>query len=69
MTGFAPNTHYSVVPHASDGHVFSDPCEATTDANGDATCNDIRYDVDGETIYVTVQTPDGEVESNHYPWT
>ena len=69
MTGFAPDTHYTVTPHAGDGHVFSDPCDATTDANGDATCDDIRYDVSGETVWVTVQTTDGEVESNHLTWT
>lgn len=69
MTGFAPNTSYSVVPHAGDGHQFSDPCTTTTDANGDATCDDTRYDVGGETIWVDVQTSDGTVESNHYYWT
>ena len=49
--------------------MFSDPCQADTDANGYGTCNNIRYDVSGETVWVTVQTPDGQVESNHYTWT
>ena len=70
MTGFAPDTDYTVMPFAGDdGHNFSEPCEATTDANGDATCNDIRYDVPGQYVWVVVQTPDGQVESNHLYWT
>ena len=69
MTGFAPDTSYSVMPYSGNGHNFSEPCKASTDSSGDTTCDDIRYDVSGETVYVTVQTADGTITSNSITWT
>jgi hypothetical protein len=69
MTGFDPNTSYTVMPYSGNGHNFSEPCKATTDSSGATPCNDIRYDVSGETVYVTVQTSNGTIESNHLTWT
>jgi hypothetical protein len=69
MTGFAPNTTYKIVATASQWGDFSEPCTATTDANGSATCNDTRFDGGGQTVWVDVTTPDGKIESNHLTWT
>ncbi|KLL11788.1 MULTISPECIES: hypothetical protein [Protofrankia] len=67
MTGFQPNTTYEVYPFAN-GHVFSEPCTARTDANGSATCNDVRYDVPDTTVYEYVDTSAGKVPSNTIYW-
>jgi hypothetical protein len=69
MTGFDPDSSFSVEPYSGNGHNFSEPCKAKTDSSGAATCNDIRYDVSGETVYVTVDTPEGTITSNTITWT
>lgn len=66
LTGFQPHTTYRVVPFS--WHVFSEPCVATTDANGSATCNDVRYDVPKTTVYEYVETPAGRIKSNKLYW-
>ncbi|WP_409495707.1 caspase domain-containing protein [Amycolatopsis sp. cmx-11-12] len=67
LTGFRPHTSYQVVP-VGNGRVFSEPCEATTDGNGSATCDDVRYDVPGADVYEYVETSDGVIKSNVIHW-
>lgn len=67
LTGFQPNTTYKVYPFAN-GHVFSEPCVATTDSNGSATCNDVRYDVPDTNVYEYIETPTGVIKSNILYW-
>lgn len=67
MTGFAPNTTYTIVLHSnSNNSVWRE--QQSTDANGNATHNNGDYDVPGETVWVTVSTPNGTVQSNKIKW-
>ncbi len=67
LTGFQPGTTYRLYPFAN-GHVFSEPCVATTDAAGAASCNDVRYDVPDTNVYEYVDTPSGRIKSNVLYW-
>jgi hypothetical protein len=63
MTGFAPGTTYDIrLSSSSNPNVRTESFK--TDANGNATYNQLDYDVPGETIFVTV---DG-VPSNRIRW-
>lgn len=67
MTGFAPNTRYSITLSSS-----SNPDVQTesfvTDSNGDAEYDELDYDVPGETVWISVPTSDGTVTSNKIVW-
>ncbi|WP_410664138.1 fibronectin type III domain-containing protein [Amycolatopsis sp. lyj-84] len=68
MKGFAPNTRYSIrLSSSSNTNVRTE--STTTGANGSATYNELNYDVPGQTIWVSVQTPDGRITSNRIRWT
>ncbi|HVW44748.1 MAG TPA: fibronectin type III domain-containing protein [Amycolatopsis sp.] len=63
MTGFSPNTTYTITLHSSsNNNVWSET--ETTDSRGNATHNDGDYDVPGETVWVTV----GGTKSNTITW-
>lgn len=67
MTGFAPNTRYAITLHSrSNDNVQTE--RTTTNASGSAQYNELNYDVPGETVWVTVTTPDGTVSSNTINW-
>ncbi|MEV7548449.1 hypothetical protein AB0N89_02340 [Amycolatopsis sp. NPDC089917] len=67
LTGFQPGTTYQIYPYAN-GLVFSEPCVATADANGSATCDDVRYDVPDTNVFEYVNTPSGRIQSNVLHW-
>jgi hypothetical protein len=75
MNGFPPNTEYEVHPY--NHHEFSSPAVITTDAHGHGVCDShnedscqrIRYDVPDSTIYVYVDTSDGQrIKSKPIYW-
>lgn len=67
MHGFAPNTHYSItLSSTSNSNVQTE--SFTTNANGDATYNELDYDVPGETVWISVATPNGRITSNRIVW-
>ncbi|MFJ1761327.1 fibronectin type III domain-containing protein [Amycolatopsis sp. NPDC088138] len=67
MTGFAPNTRYGIrLSSNSTGNVQTE--YATTNSSGSLTYNELDYDEPGQTIWVSVVTPDGTVESNRIKW-
>ena len=68
LAGFEPNTRVSLTA-IGNGRDFSEPCVATTDGDGAATCNTTRYDVPGAEVYVYADTADGRVTSNKITWT
>lgn len=68
MKGFAPNTRYDIrLSSSSTTNVQTE--DTRTDANGSAIYNELNYDVPGQTIWVSVQTPDGRITSNRIRWT
>jgi len=63
MSGFDPNTTYAITLSSTDSAVVVEE-EFTTDANGDATYNELNYDVPDNEVWVTVAgTP-----SNRITW-
>jgi hypothetical protein len=67
MTGFAANTQYSI--RLSSGSTTNVQTEnTTTNASGSANYNQLDYDVPGQTIWVSVMTPDGRITSNTITW-
>ncbi|OLZ58163.1 hypothetical protein BS330_13185 [Amycolatopsis keratiniphila subsp. nogabecina] len=68
MKGFAPGKRYAIrLSSSSNTDVRTE--YTTTDADGSATYNELNYDVPGQTIWVSVQTPDGRITSNRIRWT
>jgi len=68
MKGFAPNTRYAIrLSSSSTTNVRTE--STTTGADGSATYNELNYDVPGQTIWVSVETPDGRISSNRIRWT
>ncbi|UMP01330.1 fibronectin type III domain-containing protein [Amycolatopsis sp. EV170708-02-1] len=68
MKGFAPNTRYAIrLSSSSNTNVRTE--STTTGADGSATYNELNYDVPGQTVWVSVQTPDGRITSNRIRWT
>lgn len=67
MTGFSPNTRYKLKLSSEDNDKVED-ADFTTDANGDATYNELNYDVPGNTVWVSVSTPNGLIRSNEIVW-
>jgi hypothetical protein len=67
MTGFAPNTTYDL-RLSSNANEDVNTERFTTDASGAATYNELNYDVPGETVWVSVLTPEGPVPSNAIVW-
>jgi hypothetical protein len=67
MTGFAPGTRYGIkLSSNSTGNVQTE--YATTNSSGSLTYNQLDYDEPGQTVWVSVVTPDGTVESNRITW-
>jgi hypothetical protein len=67
LSNFAPNTTYPIrLSSNANANVRTE--NVTTDANGAATYNELDYDVPGETVWVSVQTPQGWVSSNRIVW-
>jgi predicted RNA-binding protein with TRAM domain len=67
MTGFAPNTTYGI--RLSSGSTTDVKTEsARTDASGALTYDELDYDEPGQTIWVSVATPDGRITSNRITW-
>ncbi|WP_143253958.1 fibronectin type III domain-containing protein [Amycolatopsis keratiniphila] len=68
MKGFEPGKRYAIrLSSSSNTDVRTE--YTTTDADGSATYNELNYDVPGQTIWVSVQTPDGRITSNRIRWT
>ncbi|SEQ81270.1 hypothetical protein SAMN05216188_105197 [Lentzea xinjiangensis] len=65
MTGFAPNTRYTVTPHSTSPTYENGGHGITTDEQGYAEFNAFYYNVAGDTVWVTT----GGVESNRLEWT
>lgn len=67
--GFAPGTTITMVPHSDNGN-FSESASMPIDENGNGVQDGTgtRYDVPGVHVWVTVSTPNGTVESNHFLW-
>lgn len=67
MKGFEPNKRYSIrLSSSANSNVRTE--SATTDASGSLNYGELDYDVPGQTIWVTVTTADGPVESNRIKW-
>jgi hypothetical protein len=67
MTGFDPNTRYSITLHStSNSNVATE--RTTTNASGSAQYNQLDYDVPGETVWVTVSTSGRTISSNTIYW-
>ncbi|MEU8635396.1 fibronectin type III domain-containing protein [Amycolatopsis sp. NPDC048633] len=67
MTGFAPNTTYAIrLSSNSNANVRTE--SARTTANGSLTYDELDYDEPGQTIWVSVATPDGRITSNRITW-
>jgi hypothetical protein len=67
MSGFALNTTYPIrLSSTANENVRTE--SFTTDATGAGTYNELNYDVPGETVWVSVQTPEGWVASNRISW-
>jgi hypothetical protein len=67
MTGFAPNTTYAI-RLSSDSNANVRTESARTNASGALTYNQLDYDERGQTIWVSVATPDGRITSNRITW-
>lgn len=67
MTGFAPNTTYAI-RLSSDSTTDVRTESARTNANGSLTYDELDYDEPGQTIWVSVMTPDGRITSNRIQW-
>ncbi|MCR6489821.1 fibronectin type III domain-containing protein [Amycolatopsis sp. OK19-0408] len=67
MTGFAPNTTYAIrLSSESNANVRTE--SARTNGNGSLTYNQLDYDEPGQTVWVSVETPDGRITSNRINW-
>lgn len=67
MTGFAPDTPYSItLSSSSDPNVQTE--SFTTNASGNAEYDQLDYDVPGETVWISVPTSGGTVTSNKIVW-
>ncbi|WP_121162742.1 fibronectin type III domain-containing protein [Micromonospora pisi] len=64
MTGFRPNTNYSIKPHSDEWPNYNPGATLRTDAKGNLTFQDFPFDDVGQHVWVTV---DG-LESNHFLW-
>jgi hypothetical protein len=63
MTGFTPNTTYSI-KLSSDSNPDVQTESFTTDANGNGEHDTLDYDVPGQTVWIVVNG----VESNRIVW-
>ena len=70
LTGLAPNTTYTLMPHSSDPDYGNEGAGVTTDANGDYSTERFAYAGVGHTVWVTATSEsDGtEFRSNDYVW-
>ncbi|MEU4447693.1 fibronectin type III domain-containing protein [Actinosynnema sp. NPDC050801] len=72
LTGFDPDTRYTVKPHSTNTTYENDGHTTTTDANGSATFQAFAYAGIGETVWVEVISRDGTpitpIPSNRVPW-
>jgi hypothetical protein len=67
MRGFAPNTQYDI--RLSSGSTTNVQTEKfRTNANGSGTYNQLNYDVPGQTVWISILTPSGWIESNRIVW-
>lgn len=67
MSGFDPGTTYDIrLSSTANQNVVTE--QFTTDGSGAGTYNELNYDVPGETVWVSVRTPNGWVESNRISW-
>lgn len=67
MSGFAANTTYDIrLSSNANDNVRTE--RFTTDASGSATYNQLNYDVPGETVWVSVNTPNGWISSDELRW-
>lgn len=67
MTGFAPDTTYSItLSSSSDPNVQTE--SFTTNSSGNAEYDQLDYDVPGETVWISVPTSGGTVTSNKIVW-
>ncbi|WP_020666170.1 fibronectin type III domain-containing protein [Amycolatopsis nigrescens] len=67
MRGFEPSTTYDItLSSTSNGNVRTE--EFSTNASGDGTYNELAYDVPGETVWISVSTPNGKISSNKLYW-
>ena len=67
MHGFAPDTRYSItLSSTSNSNVQTE--SFTTDSNGDAEYDQLDYDVPGETVWISVPTSNGRIQSNKIVW-
>lgn len=68
MTGFEPNTDFTVRGESTDDGQFAE-IELTTDDNGAASSDeDMWFGYADETVTIVVETDDGDVESNELYW-
>ncbi|MBK1789082.1 fibronectin type III domain-containing protein [Prauserella cavernicola] len=65
MSGFAPNTDYTIVPDSSDPIYNNGGATWTTDSTGSVTFEAFHYGGVGDTVWVVV---DGQYKSNEIVW-
>ncbi len=68
MKGFAPNTTYKLRLSSDDNPDVNNNESATTGPDGSAQYNELNYDVPGNSVWVSVSTPEGTVTSNKIRW-
>ncbi|MBB5802004.1 hypothetical protein F4560_001772 [Saccharothrix ecbatanensis] len=72
LTGFDPNTHYTVKPYSTNAEYGNEGYTTRTDANGSSSFERFAYAGTGETVWVVVThregTPITPVRSNDQPW-
>ncbi|GAB2975084.1 fibronectin type III domain-containing protein [Saccharothrix stipae] len=72
LTGFDPDTSYTVKPYSTNADYSNEGHTTTTDANGSATFQGFAYAGTGETVWVEVILRDGTpitpIRSNPVPW-
>ncbi|MGH3763130.1 fibronectin type III domain-containing protein [Actinophytocola sp.] len=68
MTGFEPNTEYHIIGESTEDGEFGDDF-ATTDDDGTARLDELFwFGYVDETVWLTVETDDGPVQSNELYW-
>jgi hypothetical protein len=68
LTGFEPNTEYHIIGESTEDGEFGDDF-VTTDDNGAARFDDLFwFGYVDETVWLTVETDDGPVQSNELYW-
>lgn len=69
LVGMRPNTSYHLQPHSTSPTYSNPGGDCTTDANGYCVTDQFAYQVEGDTVWVTVSGPDGvETRSNDMVW-